>query len=236
MATTTTITTTTTEIETEPAGDQCVVLTGVDWKGYSAVLRARGERRVPRIVYLDGELFFMSPDFSHEHLAEKLGLFLTNVAVELDIRFVMSGSTTFRRKKKNGGVEADKSFYFANAARITGKTKLHLRQDPPPDLVIEAVNTHDADASVEVWRRFGVPEVWVCDASSLQILALQPDGNYAESKTGVAFPYLTAAEIFEWVTRPTGGNDTAWFKELRQWVRDVLRPRFLNVGNEPGGA
>ncbi len=32
---------------TETEGDQCVVMRGVDWKGYSAVLALRGERSRP---------------------------------------------------------------------------------------------------------------------------------------------------------------------------------------------
>ncbi len=106
-----------------------------------------------------------------------------------------------------------------------GNDDLHLGRDPPADLVIEAENTHDADPSVEVWRRFGVPEVWVCDVNSLRILALRADGTYAEVEKSVAFPFLTAAEILEWVSHPQTGNETAWTKELRQWVRDVLVPR-----------
>lgn len=216
---------TTTETATEPAGDQCVVMRGVDWKGYTSVLRARGKRRHPRMVYLDGNLYLMSPEFRHEYLAEQLGGFVKAVAGELDIVYVKARSTTFRRRKQRGGAEADQSFYLANAARIAGKSRLHLRVDPPPDLVIEAVNTHDADAAVEVWRRFGVPEVWVCDLSSLQILALQPDGTYADSDASVSFPFLSAAEVLGWVSRPQTGNDAAWARELRRWVREVVAPR-----------
>ena len=64
---------------------------------------------------------------------------------------------------ERGGVEGDQTYYFANAARVRGKKKIDLRRDPPPDLAIEVVVTHDADEAVEVYRRFRVPEVWVCD-------------------------------------------------------------------------
>ena len=215
----------TTETDADSSADQCVVMHGVDWKGYEAVLRARGEKAIPRIVYLDGELFLMSPAFAHEHLAHRLGQFVLVVVEELDLPCVPARSTTFRRRRKRGGVEGDETFYLANASRIVGTGDLLLRKDPPPDLAVEAVNTHEADAAVEVWRRFGVPEVWVCDGEALRILALQPDGRYFESQTSVSFPFLSASEVFDWVARPQTGNETQWIKAVRGWARDVLVPR-----------
>jgi len=203
----------------------CVMMSAVGWAGYRTLLRLRGDRPRPRMIYLDGDAFLMSPAFPHEELAELLGVLVLVVVEELGIPCRLSGSTTFRRRSKGGGAEADKSFYLANAPRVLGKRTLHLRSDPPPDLVIEAVNTHAADAAVEVWRRFGVPEVWVADGATLQIQALQPDGQYSESLTSVAFPLLHAAEIHEWVTRPDRDATTAWLKALRRWVAEVLAPR-----------
>ncbi len=207
------------------AGDQCVAMTGVDWKGYSTMLRLRGERGVPRMVYLDGELFLMSPSFSHERLKERLGDFVKAVVDVLDIPCVTTAQTTFRRRKKRGGAEADHSFYLANEGRVRGKDRISLRVDPPPDLAIEAVYSHDADAAVEVYRRFGVPEVWVCDQFGLAILVRQPDGRYAESPTSAAFPFLRAAEISEWVHRPQSSSETQWRRDLRLWVTETLPAR-----------
>lgn len=235
-----TITTETeTETETEAVGDQCVVMSGIGWKGYTSVLRAKGDRRrYPKLVYLDGDLYLLSPAYRHEEIAALLGCLVREVAVGLNIPCKASRSTTFRRRLKDGGAEADESFYLANAHRIRGREDLDLRRDPPPDLVIEAVNTHGADESVEVWRRFGVPEVWVCDGRSLQILCLQPDGRYVESPVGRAFPYLKADEILAWVNKPLAEteSETDWMKQLRAWVCDVLAPRALGGPNDPGGA
>ena len=72
--------------------------------------------------------------------------------------------------------------------RVRGKNKLHLKTDPPPDLAIEAVHSHDADAAIEVYRRFKVPEVWVCDEDELVILILQPNGRYAKSADECRIP------------------------------------------------
>ena len=82
----------------------------------------------------------------------------------------------------------DQTYYLANEERIRGKDKISLKTDPPPDLAIEAVYSHEADAAVEVYRRFKVPEVWVCDEAELVILVLQSNGRYVESATSATFP------------------------------------------------
>jgi Uma2 family endonuclease len=210
-------------IETEY--DQRIALHGVDWKGYSTLLRLRGERSVPKIVYLDGTVWLVSPAFSHERLKNRLGHFVAEIVVGLAIPCIMAGSTTLRRRAKRGGVEGDQAYYLAHAERIRGKDKIQLGTDPPPDLAVEAVYTHEADAAVEVYRRFMVPEVWVCDEAGLVILVLQPNGRYAESATSVTFPFLSAREVFEWVSRPHGEFDNDWIEELRNWVWRTLRPR-----------
>src|SRR4051812_23088559 len=104
--------TTTDETATAVEGDQCVVMRGVGWKGYSTVLRLRGERRGPQMVYLDGDLFLMSPAYTHEEFADRLSLLVFEIAVGLDIPCKSSRSTTFRRRKRQAGAEADASFYL----------------------------------------------------------------------------------------------------------------------------
>ena len=189
------------------------------------MLKVRGERSAPRIIYLDGMDWITSPAYFHEHLAERLGRLVMVLAEELDIPCAPSGSTTFRRRKKRGGVEGDETFYLANEARIRGKKKINLRDDPPLDLAIEAVNTHAADAALEIYRRLRTPEVWVCDEDSLNIHVLQPNGRYQLSATSLAFPFLQATEILASARRTQTGSETTWIKDLRRWVREELAQR-----------
>ncbi len=213
----------------EAVGDQCVEFPAIGWKGYLTLLRLRGERRsMPRMIYLDGTVWLMSPQIRHERLKERLGLFVMEVVVGLDIPCIPAGSTTFRRRVKRGGVEGDQTYYLTNEERIRGKNKLHLKIDPPPDLAIEAVDSHDADAVVEVYRRFKVAEVWVCDESELVIRILQPNGRYAKSPTSLAFPFLTAAEVYDSMRRPQDVSETEWVKELREWVKQTPKPRAVS--------
>ena len=214
---------------TDAEGDQCVVLRDIGWDGYSRLLKIRGERSIPRMIYLDGSLLLMSPSFSHERLKELVGAFVLVLAEGLDIPLIMAGSTTFRRRAKRGGVEGDKTFYLTNLDRIRGKKKIRLHVDPPPDLAIEVVISHDADDAVEVYRRFGVPEVWICEASRLTILCLEASGRYAKSERSRVLPVLTASEIHAWASRQNDESDTAWTKDLRRWVAEVLAPRHREL-------
>lgn len=209
----------------EAAGDQFVVLRDIGWEGYRRLLKIRGERNVPRMVYLDGSLYLMAPSFQHEHLKERLGQFVTEVVVGLEIPCIFAGSTTFRRRSRKGGVEGDKTYYFTNLVQVRGKERINLRVDPPPDLAIEVAVTHDADEAIEVYRRFQVPEVWIFGESELTILRLDARGRYNSSEHILALPDVTAAEVHSWIIRDQEGSDTEWIEELRRWVAEVLVPR-----------
>ncbi len=215
------------------AGDQRVEFVGIGWEGYRALLKIQGEKSRPQIIYLDGDAYLVSPSYNHEWLKKRLGQFVIEVAVGLDIPFMMAGETTFRRRKKRGGVQPDESFYFANHAPIAakgGKKDIDLRVDPPPDLSIEVVYRHDATAAVEVLRRLGVPEVWVGYETGLRILIRRANGRYSESEKGLIFPFLTAAEIYEWASRLETARDIDWIKEVRRWIQETLVPRVRAQG------
>ncbi len=205
-------------------GDQCVEMWGIGWEGYRALLKIQGKKSRPQIIYLDGDAYLVSPSYNHEWLKKRLGQFVIEVAVGLKIPFMMAGETTLRRRKKRGGVQPDESFYFANHGPIAakkGKENIDLRIDPPPDLSIEVVYRHDA-AAVEVLRRLSVPEVWVGDEGGLRILVRQANGRYLESDKGLVFPFLRAAEIYEWASRPETGSEMDWVTTVRRWAQEVL--------------
>ena len=173
--------------------------------------------RCPRMVYLDGTVWLMSPAFPHERLKKRLGWVVEVIVDELDIPCIAAGIDDLpppdQAWRSRGGPDATTWLMKSVSA---ARTSISLKTDPPPDLAIEAVYSHDADAAIEVYRRFKVPEVWVCDEAELVILVLQSNGRYAESATSAAFPFLSAAEMYDWVSRPQTESDTEWIKELRQ--------------------
>jgi Uma2 family endonuclease len=218
----------------EADSDQCVAIRDIGWQGYCTLIRLRGERRMPRMVYLDGTVWLTSPTFPHERLKTRLDHYVTEVLVGLRMPYVPTASTTFRRRAKKGGVEGDQTYYIANEARIRGKDQIQLQTDPPPDLAIEAVQSHRAEKSIEVYRRLRVPEVWICDDAELVILVLQPNGQYAQSQASAIFPFLSAAEVYAWVQRPQTVPELEWIEDLRRWVRRTLKPRVRRQDQNTG--
>ena len=216
-----------------PDGDQRVDFHGITWEGYEVVDRLRGERSRPKMVYLDGSLALVSPSYTHEYDKKRFAEFIHELIAGLQIPCFPSGETTFRREAEEAGAEPDESYYLASAARIRGKRKtLNLRDDPPPDLVIEVVHTHDPSNAVEVYRRLGVPEVWVWERGGLRILLLEANSSYAESETSRSFPFLSASEVVGWITHLEADTETAWIIKVRRWVATTLAPR---LGHPPDG-
>ncbi len=103
-----------TEITRESDPDQCVALRDVAWNGYSALLRLTGDRSAPRIVYLDGAVWLMSPAFAQKKLKQRLGWLVEVIGEELDIPFIAATSTTLRRRRKRGAVEGDQTYDLGN--------------------------------------------------------------------------------------------------------------------------
>jgi len=205
--------------------DQFVEIDAVGWIGYKKYLRARGERSRPKMIYLDGDLILVSPAEPHESLNYRIGAFVLEVFSSLRIRFRPLGQTTLRRRSKRGGVEGDQAYYLASEKLVRGKPRVDLRIDPPPDLAIEVVHTHKAEASLKVYGGLGVPEVWVCDENQVAILVRQENGDYQETEHSLSLPFLTAAEIFAQIQKSDNMDMLDWLDGVRRWVREVLVPR-----------
>ncbi len=109
---------------------------------------------------------------------------------------------------------------------------INLRIDPPPDLAIEVVHTNDASAALKVHHRLKVPEVWVAEDEEVRILARKSRG-YQQVAASLAFPFLTAAEISDWIFRPYTGDETRWSSELFAWIQAELTPRFRENPADP---
>ena len=144
------------------------------------------------MIYLDGSLYLVTTSFPHERLAERLGLFVMVIVEELDIPCVPAGRRRSGSGRSAGASRGTRRSTWPTRRRVRGKDKIDLRVDPPPDLAIEAVRTHAATAAVEVYRRLGVPEVWVCDDKRFRILVRQANGRYAEAGVERGLPVPVA--------------------------------------------
>ena len=196
------------------------------WGTYLRLVRDRGGRGRPKYTFCDGRLTIVSPGFDHESLKVIVGGLIDDVLVGLRIPHRGAGETRYLKKGGGrAGTEPDLSYYLSNLARLLGKKRLVIGEDPPPDLVVEIVATHPLGDSLEIYRRFRVPEVWVCASSGIDFLVLGPDGRYATSAASACLPFLSAAELSRWAYRLDLPDDSELRYQFRSWVTETLAPR-----------
>jgi Uma2 family endonuclease len=137
---------------------------GITWSGYDAQLALRGDAPVPRVAYLDGAMELMSPSRDHERIKSYLGRLVEAYALVRGIDLSPYGSWTLRHAAKASGLEPDECYIIGSDQRAER-----------PDLAIEVVWTSGGIDKLEIYRRLGVPEVWVWRDGLITIHALHGD-------------------------------------------------------------
>lgn len=197
-------------------------------------LALTGGAHSPLIKYHDGALTLVSPSGPHERSADRLDRIIKAVCEELDIEFYATASTLYRRPDRDHGIEADKTYYVANARAVENRIggEIDLAVNPPPDLAVEAVYTNSPAKALLICQELGVPEVWVYWVKKrvLELLHLGADRQYASEPVSRAFPFLTTEDVLPWVEEPQGEPDNRWARRLKAWVRAELAHRY-----RPGG-
>jgi len=199
---------------------QRVVLQGISWRDFEAVLSDLGDHRSSRIAYNQGLLEIMAPLPEHEVSKVIITNFLEILLEELEIEFWCLGSTTFKSQLMQQGIEPDNCFYIAKEALVRGKNRLDLAIDPPPDLALEIDVT--SRTHPEIYAVLGVPELWQVEQGKLKIKVLQ-DGCYIEVATSPILPNFPLTEILpEYIrdAKTLGRNKT--MKAFRAWIRGKL--------------
>ena len=115
-----------------------LVLEDVSWDTYESLLRdLENSHQNLRVTYDRGRMVVISPLPKHEKWKSLLGRFVEAIADETGVPISTFGSTTWKRRDKRRGLEADECFYVQHEAQMRGKLDLDLKIDPPPDLAIE---------------------------------------------------------------------------------------------------
>jgi Uma2 family endonuclease len=218
-----------TSTSTKPqVGERRFLIPLVDWDGYEALLKIVGDRRSIRVTYDRGNVELMSPLPVHERYGYLVGRMVQAITEELEIPMSCTRSTTFRRRTRDRGLEADDSYYIANYHRVPNEDRIDLEVVPPPDLAIEVEITNSILKRLDVYAGLGVPEIWRFDGVRLTVLVLGPDGTYAPSETSLSLPFLPMDEVVRFLGEYTPGDDTQWARRFRAWVREVLLPTYRN--------
>jgi Uma2 family endonuclease len=203
----------------QSASEQRFILYSVPWQTYSRLLRAFADRPAVRLTYDRGILELMTVSHEHESFAHILGRLVEVLTEVLGLPVKGGGSTTFRRRKRQRGLEPDACWWIANEPFVRGKREIDLRRDPPPDLALEIDVTHSSLSRPDIYAALGVPEVWRLQAETLTCYILQTDGSYQAADTSGAFAGLKITELLPFLALQGQLEENALVRQFRMWVQ-----------------
>lgn len=199
---------------------QRIILTDVNWSNFEEILQELGEKRASKVAYFQNKLEIRMPLPEHEFDKEILGDMVKILLEELEVERECYGSTTFKRKDMEAGIEPDNCFYIQNYRLMIGKRRLDLTVDPPPDLAIEVDVTSKTQLSA--YEALGVAELWLFSQGSLRINVLQ-GGQYVESSFSPIFPNLPIIEgVSQFVEMSLKQGSSAALRAFRKWAREKI--------------
>lgn len=178
---------------------QHVILEGITWQTYQALLRDAGDHRSTRFAYDQGILEIIMPSTYHEFLNRILEAIIRALTEELNMRLRGCGSTTINREDLARGVEPDSCFYIQNVDRILGKRKIDFQSDPPPDLALEVDITSSSRRRFGIYLQLQIPEVWrYTEKQGIVIYQLQ-NGEYQECEFSPTFPMISGSSLMQFL-------------------------------------
>ncbi|MEG4505980.1 Uma2 family endonuclease [Microcoleus sp. F6_B4] len=214
------VTTTSTPVEQPTTPENRVILKGVSWSTFKALLADVGDDRAWRIAYDRGVLEIRMPLEEHEEPKRLIESFVEAIVDELEIELRSLGSLTLEREDLTRAVEPDSCFYIQNESLVRGRN-INLPNDPPPDLAIESDYTNSSVNKDFLYAALGVPELWRYRRESLQVYHLV-EGKYEMCDRSLAFPFLPVAEIPGFIEQSRTIGQRAAVRLFRQRIREIL--------------
>lgn len=199
-----------------------IVLEGVSWETYESLLRDLDEAgQHKRITYDQGRMAIVSPLPRHEKWKSLLGCFVEAIADARQIPVSTYGQTTWKRKAKRRGLEADECFYIQHELQMRGKLDIDLKQDPPPDLCIEIDLRRTPIDKLAVYAGLEVPEIWHMSRGRIEVALLQADKSYRDSQGSAAFPFLKPADLKQFLDRFGETDQNSLLRQVREWAKTL---------------
>lgn len=208
----------TVEKKTVLRGERRIVLSGISWELYEQLRENEANWRI-RMAYDQGRLELMSPSEDHEAIKELLGELIKAFTEELGIARRSLGSTTWKRRELDKGLEPDACFYILNHERIRRRRPIDLAIDPPPDLAVETEVSRSVVPRLRIYAALGVPEIWRWSKRGLTAYSLG-DGKYVEREYSLNLPMLRVKDLEPFIDFELAADETAWIRKFRAWVRE----------------
>jgi len=197
-----------------------LVLHCVTWREYTRMLREFEHRRNVRLTYDRGRLEIMTLSHLHEGMGWFIGRLIDVMTEELNLPVKGGGSTTFRKKKKQKGLEPDNCYWIANEALVRGLNEIDLNIHPAPDLALEVDITRSSLNRMGIYSAIKVPEVWRYNRDGLAFMVLNAVGKYEPAATSPTFPVpIAPADLLPFIEMRNRMDENAVIREFRAWLR-----------------
>lgn len=201
------------------SGEKRVTLHHLNWQSYQQILHALPQTRAARLTYDRGTLEISMPLEDHEFASELIGLFIRILIVESGMKVKSMRSTTLDREDLDRGSEPDNAYYIQNQPSVAGR-KVDLKQDPPPDLVVEVDITHTDIDKNRLYASMGVPEFWRFNGQEWRIFQLTGEA-YTEVDHSPTFPWVEKPDLYRFLSAAQQDEVEAELN-FRDWVNERL--------------
>ncbi|WP_433931806.1 Uma2 family endonuclease [Sorangium cellulosum] len=180
-------------------GEQRFVMPNVSWDEYVALRKLLDDHPGLRMTYCEGVLELMSPSADHEDVKTRIGRLVELWALVRRVRLYGHGSTTYRRKAKQRGLEPDECYCVG---------KVNKKR---PDIAVEVFITGGGIDKLDVYRGLGVPEVWIWKDGRVAVHQLG-EGGYEQVERSGMLPELDLGALAECARIPDQADavDAYW--------------------------
>jgi Uma2 family endonuclease len=196
-----------------------IVMQGISWATYQALLKDLGDGRSARLAYDRGVLEIIMPSDLHEFISRLLEAMIRALTEELGLRLRGYGSTTLEREDLEKAAEPDTCFYIQNVDRILGK-RLNLETDPPPDLAVEVDITSASRRRFGIYLQLQIPELWRYSQRRGIVIYRFLNGEYVECEVSPTFPMISGTVLMQFVQMAEDDDDNTVMRAFRQWIRN----------------
>lgn len=140
--------------------EQQLTLYKITWEQYETLRATLDNSPGLRMTYLEGTLELFMPSPEHENLKKTIARLIELYSIETNTRLYGYGSTTYRKKAEERGLEPDECYCIGEVKEF-------------PDFAIEVIVTSGNINKLDVYQGLGIPEVWFWEKDQLSLYHLR---------------------------------------------------------------
>jgi Uma2 family endonuclease len=199
-------------------GEVRIAINGLTYKFYKQFCEEIGEQPI-RLSFSDGCLEIMITKSPHEYFKKMLAKLVEAMIFELDIPVRSGGAMTFQRDDLEKGFEPDECWWIANESIVRKVTDFDFYKHPAPDLAIEVEISHGLSHRIGIYQAMKVAEVWRFNTKRLRFCVLSDAGQYVESASSRAFPFLKPEHLMPFLALPDEQDETSRIRAFVKWLQ-----------------